>query len=69
MVEPEEKNNLPLWFMITGIIIVSIAAYFVMMALSKPYTPDNQFYLKDAQSKIYQINSLNLPKLYFEECS
>jgi hypothetical protein len=48
----EEKNNPPLWFMITGIIVVSIIAYFVMMAPSKPFNAGNQYYLKDAQSKI-----------------
>jgi len=47
-----EKNNPPLWFMIAGIIVFSIIAYFIMMAPTKPYTPDNQYYLKDAQSKI-----------------
>ena len=52
-----EKNNPPLWFMIAGIIFVSIVAYFVMMAVTKPYTPDNQYYLKDAQGKInYNID-------------
>ena len=47
-----EKNNPPLWFMIAGIIFVSVVAFFVMMAVAKSYTPDNQYYLKDAQSKI-----------------
>jgi hypothetical protein len=48
-----EKNNPPLWFMIIGIVVVSIAAYFVMMALSKPYEAENQYFLKDAQSKLF----------------
>jgi hypothetical protein len=53
----EEKNNPPLWFLVAGIIFISITAYFVMMAPTKPYTPDNQYYLKDAQSKIiYKTN-------------
>jgi hypothetical protein len=48
----ENENNPPLWFLIAGIIIIALAAYFVMMAPAMPYTPDNQYYLKDAQSKI-----------------
>jgi len=51
-----EKNNPPLWFMVAGIIVFSIIAYFVMMAPTRPYTPNNQYYLKDAQSKV--INNI-----------
>ena len=52
MANIEEKNNPPLWLMILGIIIVSAAAYFVMLAPTKPYTQKSMYYLKDAQSQI-----------------
>jgi hypothetical protein len=53
----EEKNNPPLWFMVAGIVFISVVAYFVMMAVTQPYTPDNQYYLKDAQSKLNYYNN------------
>ncbi|MDR3625436.1 MAG: hypothetical protein P4L45_01300 [Ignavibacteriaceae bacterium] len=52
MMAVEEKNNPPVWFIIAGILFISIVAYFVIMAPTKPYTPDNQYYLKDAQSSV-----------------
>jgi hypothetical protein len=56
----EEKNNPPLWFMILGIIIVSVAAYFVMLVPTKKYTQKDRYYLKDAQSSlIYQSGKSN----------
>jgi len=56
----EEKNNPPLWFMILGIIIVSVAAYFVMLVPTKPYTQKDRYFLKDAQSSIiYHSNNVN----------
>jgi len=54
----EEKNNPPLWFIVAGIIVVSVVAYFVMTAPTRPYTPDNQFYLKNAQSSIIYNNNI-----------
>jgi hypothetical protein len=56
MMAKEEKNNPPVWFIIAGIVLISIVAYFVMMAPTRPYTPDNQYYLKDAQSSVIYIN-------------
>jgi len=56
----EEKNNPPLWFLILGIIIVSVAAYFVMLVPTKKYTQKDRYYLKDAQSSvIYQSGKIN----------
>lgn len=53
----EEKNNPPLWIIIVGIVIVSLAAIFVMLAPTKPYTQENQFYLHEAQgSVIYKMD-------------
>ncbi|MCL5030273.1 MAG: hypothetical protein M1480_14775 [Bacteroidetes bacterium] len=48
----EEKNNPPLWLIVVGIIIVSIAAIFVMLAPTKQYTQKNQFYLHEAQGSV-----------------
>lgn len=48
----EEKDNPPLWLIIAGIIIVSIAAIFVMLAPTKQYTQENQFYLHEAQGSV-----------------
>ena len=48
----EEKNNPPLWLIIAGIFIVSIAAIFVMLAPTKQYTQKNQFYLHEAQGSV-----------------
>ncbi len=48
----EEKNNPPLWLIIAGIIILSLAAIFIMLAPSKKYTQKNQYYLKGAQSTL-----------------
>ncbi len=60
MANIEEKNNPPLWFIILGIIIVSVAAYFVMLVPTKPYTQKDRYYLKDAQSSlIYQSGKIN----------
>jgi hypothetical protein len=58
-ISQEKENNPPLWFLIAGIIVISLAAYFVMMAPAKPFTPDNQYYLKDAQSIIIGNNNFN----------
>jgi len=55
MMAAEEKNNPPLWFMIAGIIFISIVTCLIILAVTKPYTPDNQYYLKDAQSKTIKI--------------
>ncbi len=52
----EEKNNPPLWLIILGIIVVSVAAVFVMLAPTKPYTQQNQYYLKEAQSSIINFD-------------
>lgn len=63
----EEKGNPPLWFIIVGIIVVSIAAVFVMLAPTKKYTQKNQFYLKGAQSEIISnpaINNQDILKIY-----
>jgi len=46
----EEKNNPPLWFIVVGVLIVSIAAIFVMLGPTKPYTQQNQYYLSQAQN-------------------
>lgn len=46
----EEKNNPPLWLIIAGILILSSLAIFVMLAPTKPYTQENQYYLHNAQS-------------------
>ena len=46
----EEKKNPPLWFIIVGIIIVSIAAIFVMLGPTRSYTQQNQYYLYEAQN-------------------
>lgn len=48
----EEINNPPLWFMIVGIIIVSVVAIFVMLGPTHKYTQKNQYYLNDAQSNL-----------------
>ena len=45
-----EKNNPPLWLIIVGAVIVSVAAYFVMLGPTKPYTQQNQYYLNEAQN-------------------
>lgn len=46
----DEKNNPPVWFIILGIIIISAAAIFVMLAPTRKYTQENQYYLKNAQT-------------------
>lgn len=50
----DEKDNPPLWFIIVGIIIVSIAVAFVVLAPTKKYTQENQYYLKKAQSVLIE---------------
>lgn len=54
----EEKDNPPLWFMIAGIIIVSLVAIFVMLGPTREYTQKNQYYLNDAQSKVIYKSSV-----------
>jgi hypothetical protein len=54
--------------MIIGIVVVSIAAYFVMMALSKPYEAENQYFLKDAQSKLF-FESPDFSNYNFKICN
>ena len=57
MSDYEEKNNPPLWFLILGIIIMSVVAVYIMLAPSNKYTQKNQYYLKDAQGQV--INKLS----------
>ena len=59
-----EKNNPPLWFLIIGIIIVSIIAVLVMLAPTKKYTQANQYYLKDAQSRLINNAGIIDPDKY-----
>ena len=61
MASNDEKNNPPLWFIIVGIIVVSIAAIFVMLAPTKKYTPQNVYWLNGAQGSVINktINCTN----------
>ena len=52
MKDIHDKNNPPVWFIILGIILVSAAAIFIMLAPAKPYTQKNQYYLNDAQGQV-----------------
>ena len=51
-----EEKNPPMWFIIAGIIIISIAAVLVMLAPTKKYTPPNTYWLNGAQGNV--INNL-----------
>ena len=64
MAVDEEKNNPPLWLIVLGIIVVSVAAVFVMLMPTHEYTQPDQYYLKDAQSQvIYQSHKAAEPFL------
>ena len=65
----EEKNNPPLWFIIVGIILVSLAAVFVMLGPTHKYTQKNQYYLKDAQSNLIYNSTFQKSYLYLKNHS
>ncbi len=60
----EEKNNPPVWFIIVGIIVFSVAAVFVMLAPTKKYSQKNQYYLKGAQGSLIENTARIDPSAY-----
>lgn len=48
----DEEHNPPIWFIILGIIVVSIVAVLVMLVPTHKYTQPDPHWLKSAQGSV-----------------